>query len=237
MRLSAPIFRLKRRARLLARENGLPLHEALDRIARQEGFRSWSHLAASLPAERPAASLLARLSAGDLVLLAARPGHGKTMLALELIVVAARQGRRGFFFTLEYGDADVARRLKSLGHDMHARYRSVSVDVSDAICAAHIIDRLRAAAPGDVIVIDYLQLLDQRRQNPALADQVSALKSFARHSGTIFVLLSQIDRKFEAQGKPLPGLGDVRLPNPLDLSLFSKACFLHEGEIRLDRVA
>ena len=38
MKLSAPIYRLKRLAKILSRDEGLPLHEALDRIAAQEGF-------------------------------------------------------------------------------------------------------------------------------------------------------------------------------------------------------
>ncbi len=32
--------------------------------------------------------------------------------------------------------------------------------------------------------------------------------------------------------KPFPDLDDVRLPNPLDLSLFDKLCFLNGGDIR-----
>jgi len=46
MNLSVPIYRLKREARLLAREQHLPLHAALDRLARREGFAAWSLLAA-----------------------------------------------------------------------------------------------------------------------------------------------------------------------------------------------
>ena len=44
MWLSAPIYRLKRRARLLARNEKIALHVALDRIARAEGFAGWSLL-------------------------------------------------------------------------------------------------------------------------------------------------------------------------------------------------
>ena len=33
MRLSAPIYQLKRRAKMLARERNIPLHQAQDRIA------------------------------------------------------------------------------------------------------------------------------------------------------------------------------------------------------------
>ena len=44
MKLTKPIHRLKRQAKQLSRENGIPLHEALDQIAEQEGYRSWSLL-------------------------------------------------------------------------------------------------------------------------------------------------------------------------------------------------
>lgn len=92
MKLSAPIFRLKRQARLLARDAGIPLNQALDRVAREEGFQSWSLLATRYTGSRPACRMLERLEPGDLVLLGARPGHGKTMTSLELIVEAIRSG-------------------------------------------------------------------------------------------------------------------------------------------------
>lgn len=38
MKLSAPVYHLKRRARDLARKDKRPLSEALDRIAREEGL-------------------------------------------------------------------------------------------------------------------------------------------------------------------------------------------------------
>ena len=50
MKLSAPIHHLKRKAKLLSREEKIPLHEALDRVAAQEGFDGWSLLAAKVSA-------------------------------------------------------------------------------------------------------------------------------------------------------------------------------------------
>ena len=44
MNLSAPIYKLKRNAKLLSRNDGMPLNQALDRIAQKEGFKSWSLL-------------------------------------------------------------------------------------------------------------------------------------------------------------------------------------------------
>lgn len=58
-----------------------------------------------------------------------------------------------------------------------------------------------------------------------------------RETGAIIVLLSQIDRAFERPGRRIPGLEDVRLPNPADLKLSARACFLHEGERELAEVA
>ena len=48
---------------------------------------------------------------------------------------------------------------------------------------------------------------------------------------------SRIDRRFDASPAALPGIADVRLPNPLDLALFSKTCFLHDGEIEFAATA
>src|SRR3546814_15877911 len=87
-----------------------------------------------------------------------------------------------------------------------------------------------------VVVVDYLQLLDQRRRNPELAVQVKTLAGFASTASTIIVAISQIDRSFDMEGKPLPNLSNVRLPNPVVLSLFTKLCFLTNGEMQVDVV-
>lgn len=42
--LTKPIYVLKRRAKELGRTEGVPLHEAQNRIAIGEGYSSWSHL-------------------------------------------------------------------------------------------------------------------------------------------------------------------------------------------------
>jgi len=62
MRLSAPIYRLRRQAKLLARKAGIPLNQALDRVAKDEGFQSWSLLVARYPAQNAAAKNHARSS-------------------------------------------------------------------------------------------------------------------------------------------------------------------------------
>lgn len=237
MKLSGSIPYLKRRAKLLSRGENIPLHAALDRIAAAEGLASWSLLISKASAATPARKLFPHLSPGDLLLLGARPGHGKTLMSLELAVEAMKAGQQSLFFTLEYTSKDVVNRFRAIGADIAAFADRFTFDNSDAISAGYIIERLAAAPRGSLVVVDYLQLLDQKRDNPELMVQVKALKSFARERGLIIVFISQIDRSYDATTKPCPGLEDVRLPNPLDLGLFDKTCFLNGGEVRFERAA
>ena len=111
MKLSAPIYHLKRKAKRLSREEGISLHDALDRVATTEGFSVWSMLAAKAAAATPANRLFPQFQPGDLVLVGARPGQGKTLMSLELAVEAMKSGHRAAFFSLEYTEKDVLDRI------------------------------------------------------------------------------------------------------------------------------
>ena len=58
MRLSSPIYKLKRQARSLARDHHIKLHEALKQIAVKEGFKDWSHLASTYSKTAPAKEIM-----------------------------------------------------------------------------------------------------------------------------------------------------------------------------------
>jgi replicative DNA helicase len=231
---SIPLYRLKRQAKVVSRQQKVPLHEALDRIAASEGFSTWSLLAASANATSPAARLYAVLKPGDLLLIAARPGQGKTFLSMQLVLEAIKSGNRAVFFTLEYTVTNFVDCLNAVSADWHAHRDRLWFDDSEAISADHIVKNLAAAEPNTLAVIDYLQLLDQRRDKPELAHQIGQLKAFARKRGVILVFISQIDRSYDPSKKDFPDFNDVRLPNPLDTALLDKACFLRKGEIHID---
>jgi replicative DNA helicase len=237
MKLSAPIHQLKRRAKLMARNEKIPLHAALDRVARHEGFAGWSLLSARVAACATASEMLPRLSDGDMLLLGARPGHGKTLLAIRLLLDAVRDGRKGVFFTLEYTEQETRERIRSLEGETSGLGNALEIVTSDEICADYIVRHLTGACRGTVAVIDYLQILDQRRTKPDLSVQIAALQKFARKTGIILAFISQIDRSYDPEAKPLPDMQDIRLPNKVDVGLFSKACFLHEGRTQFQAIA
>lgn len=236
MKLSAPIFQLKRRAKLISRDGGVPLNEALDQIAREEGFPRWSMLSAHMAAYPQSESLLSKLHNGDMLLFAGRPGHGKTKLGLQLLIDALEDNRRAVLFTLEFTEQQARKHVQSLAKRPGIS-ESLEILTSDEISADYIIDHLSGSKPGTVAVIDYMQLLDQQRHKPPLSEQVRALEDFAKQVGVIFGFISQIDRSFDAENKALPDINDLRLPNRVELGLFTKACFVHNGKTQLQIVA
>jgi len=230
MKLSAPVYRLRRNARNLARREKISLSRALDRVATAEGFGSWNLLASFHRNTSPSKRLLELLQPGELLLLAARPGHGKTRLGLELLDDASRSGLRAVFFSSEYTEKDLAGVGPDVGNNRRAR-NSIEPVLSDELCAGTVTASLAGDCGGPIAVVDYLQVLDQRRSSPELSEQIKTLKAFAGASGARLVVLSQIHRCYDPVRKPLPDWTDVRLPNPVDLSLFDRGCFLNDGKL------
>ncbi len=86
------------------------------------------------------------------------------------------------------------------------------VVTSGDISADFIVRHLSGSPLGTVAVINYLQILDQQRSKPSLSEQVQVLHEFVHETGVVLGFISQIDRSFDPERNPLPGLGDVRLP-------------------------
>ena len=229
MKLTAPIYVLKSRARQLKRNLKIPLSEALNLIAQDEGYASWSLLMSQRQALLPNSveELRDYLNPGDMVLLGARPRIGKTVFATELLRLQSSESRV-YVFSLADRVEDVTSRLQVRSTDKPNP--NVQIDCSDAICADYIVDQLGEVEPGCLVVIDYLQLLCENREHSPLQQQVELLTDFARRSGCIFVLLSQLDRQVDSRPNQRPEISDIRSRNPLDIDLFNKLIFLHRGD-------
>lgn len=240
MKLSAPIYQLKSRAKALRKSCSCTLSKALDQVAQQEGFSSWSLLQSKTKDLLPKRyeDILDYFNEGDLVLLGARPMVGKTSFATGLFVKSVlRQLQKNYYYSLAEIGSDVVGRMKAYASFIEDSGNMYEIDCTDEICADYIIGKTTGQiGPGSLVVIDYLQLLDERRVTPPIQEQVQKLKSYAQKQGCIIIFIAQINRKVEYRADRKPSADDVRLPNPLDLKLFNKMLFLSKDDAEIEVV-
>jgi hypothetical protein len=127
-------------------------------------------------------------------LVAARPRRGKSTFAAGLISQASESGRpQSYLFTVLERERESEQRIGIyLGSD-HTTSNACHIDRSDDISADYILGVIKGKiAPGSLIVVDYLQLMDEKRVNPAIQEQIEQLKSFAREHRCIFIFLGQV---------------------------------------------
>jgi len=183
--------------------------------------------------------LLGGLQRGDLITLAARPGMGKTSLALEIVRQVASVGSSVAFFSLEMGANQLAQRLVSAQSSMdikrlrtgpiysedlreigfaveHLSKGKIFIDQTAAISPISMrakARRLVAGEPLDLVVIDYLQLMSTRGQENRVQEisYISrTLKELARELNVPLLALSQLSRNVEQRQDKRPTLPDLR---------------------------
>ncbi|MEA9355154.1 DNA helicase [Bacteriovorax sp. PP10] len=234
MKLSAPIHVLKAEAQLLKKEKSITNTEALDLIAKREGFDSWSLLQSKKDDMFPKSynEILGFFNPGDIVLIGARPSKGKTSFTIGLFVQAIqKKAAKNFCFSLSEVHKDIAKRMAVYDESLGENNAYFELDYSNDISADYIIEKTKKSiSKGSLIVIDYLQLLDEKRSNPPLQVQVEKLKLYAKEKECVVVFISQLDRELENRADKKPTMGDIRLPNPLELKFFNKIMFLHKED-------
>ena len=167
------------------------------------------------------------------VIIAARPGQGKTALAADIVRNICKQGKKVLFFTMEMSEQAMTRRIicAEAGINLKAyRNRKLSdIDKQKAIRALsrvkdwqlNIIEgrvmvsdikSLVLQQEPDLIVVDYLQLMPIDRRgsmttNDLVGDNVTGLQGIAK-SGPAVITLSQLSRASEKE-KRRPGLSDL----------------------------
>ena len=175
-----------------------------------------------------------RVEPGDMLVIAARPGIGKTAMLGTLTLAAARAGWNVLFFTLEMPTMQIAQRLMSgfsripLGMvrdgtpDMvrHAdAFSKLPVHYEDAASLtveavdASVGSFIRHHKGNTVVVIDYLQLLRSTARHERRHEMVGhicrEMKAIAKRHKVPVITAAQLSRNAEGERRR-PQLSDLR---------------------------
>lgn len=184
--------------------------------------------------------VLAGMQKSNLLILAARPGMGKTAFALNIthhVSVAAK--KRVGFLSLEMSREELVDRLLVNQADIDAwRLKTGRLDQQDFLKLSDAMGVLADAelyiddTPGisiyemrtrarrlmseqaiDLLVVDYLQLAQGRTKDnrvQEVAEISQGLKNIARELRIPVLALSQLSRAIESRGEKTPQLSDLR---------------------------
>ncbi len=183
-------------------------------------------------------STITGLNRSDLIIVAARPGVGKTSLALNIARhVAVTKGRKVAFFSLEMGKEQLASRLLAsealvegtklrsgdLSNDEWTRLVEASdilgkaplyLDDSPDITAQKMKAKLLRLKDVDLVMVDYLQLMTSPKRSDNRVNEVAeitrSLKIMAKELNVPVVALSQLRRPTERTKDHRPGLSELR---------------------------
>lgn len=189
------------------------------------------------------------LHKSDLILLAARPSMGKTALALNMAANAARKKSSVAIFSLEMSKSQLGKRLLSTASGVNSLSintgRLSDGDMDRLLHAAEDLSKLNlfiddTAGIGmlelrskvrrlkhdqglDLIVIDYLQLMQGQRsrltemnRQQEISEISRSLKSLAREMEVPVLALSQLSRSVELRAEKKPQLSDLRESGSLE---------------------
>ncbi len=177
---------------------------------------------------------------GDLLILAARPSMGKTALALNIALNAWHAGSNIGIFSLEMSAEQLVLRMLSAEAQIpHQKIRNAMVSSDEWMeltnTAARLAEakifiddspsitllelrakarKLKAQANVQLLVIDYLQLINSSQRHENRTQEISAisrgLKALAKELDVPVLALSQLSRSLENRMDKRPMLSDLR---------------------------
>ena len=165
-----------------------------------------------------------------LITLASLPGVGKTALALQIALnTAAIFGKEVLFYSLEMSEQQIFDRIDRMiqyggeSTKMYAENKSrIIVEDNIHVTPSAIAERINSEnnKPA-LVVIDYVQLLDQKpfsieRDILQIASELSAI---SRESNTPILILSQLPRTIDARKGKRPLLSDLNFAEKSDTVL------------------
>lgn len=178
------------------------------------------------------------LNKSDLILLAARPGMGKTSFALNIAEnVAINKEKKVAFFSLEMSKEQLVSRILSTkgqipGQNLRMGKLSdkewerlieagdmvskspIYIDDTPGITIPEMKAKIRRLGNFDLVIIDYLQLMSSARRIDNRVQEISEitrnLKIMAKELDVPVLTLSQLSRASEQRADHKPVLSDLR---------------------------
>ena len=207
--------------------------------------------------------LLVGMGAGDMVLVGARPGVGKTSFTMNIATRAAKTtGKTVCVFSLEMSAEQlVLRMMASEARVNNMVFRSGKLQKDDWNNLAGAVDqlvqcdlliddtpgmsvtmmksRLRRVKNLGLVVIDYLQLMQEETRTDNRAQAVGeisrGIKLMAKEFGVPVLTCAQLNRAVEARKEGVPQLSDLRDSGSIEQDADS-VMFLHRNENEQQKV-
>lgn len=200
------------------------------------------------------------LESGQLVIVAARPAMGKTVLACNIATDAAASGTTVVIFTLEMVRDEIAKRILAArsgvsvqamrsgtrDRDHWDRMSAVTgttgswklfIDDTPAVSVAYVrakARRIQRTHGLGLVVIDYLGLMrgtgDNRTQEVGSISR--GLKALAKELKVPVIALAQLNRGNETRGDKKPTLADLRDSGEIEQDADIVAMLHRESEYR-----
>lgn len=183
-------------------------------------------------------STITGLNRSDLIILAARPGVGKTSFGLNIARHASIKSRRRVaFFSLEMAKEQLSSRLLSTEASVEGtKLRSGDLDKAEwtrlieagdilsradlyfddtpGITVPEIRAKVRRLKNVDLVIIDYLQLMSGTKRTDNRVNEVSeitrTLKIMAKELDVPVIAMSQLRRPGDRSKDHRPGLSELR---------------------------
>ncbi len=192
---------------------------------------------------------------GELIIVAGRPGMGKTALALSMGRNAAVMEKTGVgMFSLEMANHQLAMRTGKLPK---AQWKNLSIAVGSLAEAPIYLDdtpgmsvlevraksrRLKAEHDIGLIIVDYIQLMTGPKGSENRQQEISqisrSLKALAKEIEVPVLGLSQLSRAVESRSDRRPQLSDLRESGAIEqdadvvIFLYRPWVYSHEDEDR-----
>lgn len=196
---------------------------------------------------------------GELIVLAARPGMGKTAFALNAILPTLKSKKAVAVLSLEMGGEQLLKRLCAIETSIPLQ-KLISVDLNDDEWQYYInaleqinewklfiddegnlnisnlkskIRRLKLKEPDlSLVVVDYLQIMSgvgDKDRHLEIAEISRGLKNLARELEIPILALSQLNRMLESREDRRPMLSDLRESGAIEQDA-DIVLFLYRGQ-------